>query len=49
MQRNDPEALREAEQRDQKLDSEYANLMAELGEDGPGARTVCPIYMDGTN
>ncbi|KAI8588260.1 hypothetical protein BDZ88DRAFT_444577 [Geranomyces variabilis] len=32
MQRNDPEALKEAEQRDQKLDSEYANLMAELGD-----------------
>ncbi|KAJ3186219.1 hypothetical protein HDU85_007659 [Gaertneriomyces sp. JEL0708] len=36
MQRNDPEAVRRAEQRDQKLDSEYANLMAELGEGGPG-------------
>ncbi|KAJ3006439.1 hypothetical protein HKX48_000121, partial [Thoreauomyces humboldtii] len=34
MQRNDPEALREAEQRDQKLDSEYANLMADIGGGG---------------
>ncbi|KAI9098034.1 hypothetical protein DFS34DRAFT_95154 [Phlyctochytrium arcticum] len=36
MQRNDPEMLRQADQRDEKLDSELANLMAELGEQGPG-------------
>ncbi|KAI8813988.1 hypothetical protein BJ742DRAFT_672249 [Cladochytrium replicatum] len=35
-QRNDPKALEEARQRDQKLDAEYASLIAEL--DGPGQR-----------
>ncbi|KAI8825281.1 uncharacterized protein EV422DRAFT_518222 [Fimicolochytrium jonesii] len=43
MQRNDPEALREAEQRDQKLDSEYANLMAELGDSSAGAAGAGPV------
>ncbi|CAJ0748159.1 7931_t:CDS:2, partial [Entrophospora sp. SA101] len=30
--RNNPEALQQAKQRDQRLDNEYLNLMAELGE-----------------
>ncbi|KAJ3285914.1 hypothetical protein HK104_009248, partial [Borealophlyctis nickersoniae] len=34
MQRHNPDAVREMAQRDEKLDSEYANLMAELGENG---------------
>ncbi|CAH1764235.1 1451_t:CDS:2, partial [Entrophospora sp. SA101] len=33
MERNNPEALQQANQREQRLDSEYLNLMAELGED----------------
>nr|CAG8446066.1 12715_t:CDS:2 [Entrophospora candida] len=32
MERNNPEALQQAKQRDQRLDNEYLNLMAELGE-----------------
>ncbi|KAJ9066234.1 hypothetical protein DSO57_1011563 [Entomophthora muscae] len=35
MQRNDPVALEKANQRNQQLDSEYSNLMKELGEDVP--------------
>ncbi|CAG8660918.1 7438_t:CDS:2, partial [Paraglomus occultum] len=31
MERNNPEALQQAKQRDQRLDSEYLNLMAEIG------------------
>ena len=48
MERNNPEALQQAKQRDQKLDSEYLSLMAELGENvdtsrnnEPGAKVVC--------
>ncbi|CAG8728242.1 26297_t:CDS:2 [Racocetra persica] len=39
MERNNPEALQQAKQRDQKLDSEYMNLMAELGENVDASRT----------
>ncbi|OZJ04483.1 hypothetical protein BZG36_02673 [Bifiguratus adelaidae] len=35
LQRNDPEAMARASERDQQLDSEYSNLMAELGESVP--------------
>ncbi|KAJ3090708.1 hypothetical protein HK102_002893 [Quaeritorhiza haematococci] len=35
MQRNNPEALEAAKEREEKLDSEYASLMAELGESMP--------------
>lgn len=48
MERNNPEALQQAKQRDQKLDSEYLSLMAELGENvessrsnDPGIKVVC--------
>ncbi|CAG8679270.1 12909_t:CDS:2, partial [Dentiscutata heterogama] len=39
MERNNPEALQQAKQRDQKLDSEYMSLMAELGENVDTSRT----------
>ncbi|KAI9474560.1 hypothetical protein LPJ78_003983 [Coemansia sp. RSA 989] len=35
VQRNDPAALQKARERDQQLNSEYLNLMAELGESVP--------------
>ncbi|KAJ1566314.1 hypothetical protein HK096_001797 [Nowakowskiella sp. JEL0078] len=35
MQRSNPEAVNAARQRDEQLDNEYANLMAELGESTP--------------
>ncbi|RUP38410.1 hypothetical protein BC936DRAFT_138398 [Jimgerdemannia flammicorona] len=35
LQRNNPEFVQQAKQRDQQLDSEYMNLMAELGEKVP--------------
>jgi len=34
-ERNNPEAAEKAQQRNQKIDSEYLNLMAELGEQVP--------------
>ncbi|KAG0211557.1 hypothetical protein BGX33_004241 [Mortierella sp. NVP41] len=34
-ERNNPEAAEKAQQRNQKIDSEYLNLMAELGEEVP--------------
>ncbi|KAL7748740.1 hypothetical protein RI367_005894 [Sorochytrium milnesiophthora] len=37
VQRKNPEAMREVRERDSKLDSEYANLMAELGAGPEGA------------
>lgn len=37
MQRNDPVALEKAKQKNLQLDSEYLNLMKELGEDVPAA------------
>ncbi|KAJ1551005.1 hypothetical protein HK096_003704 [Nowakowskiella sp. JEL0078] len=37
MQRSNPEAINAARQRDEQLDNEYANLMAELGESTAGA------------
>lgn len=36
-QRNNPEMTNQARERDSQLDSEYMNLMAELGESVPGA------------
>ncbi|KAJ2554740.1 hypothetical protein EV175_002488 [Coemansia sp. RSA 1933] len=41
--RHDPEALQRARERDQQLNSEYLNLMAELGESAPpGAKATEP-------
>lgn len=52
MERNNPEALQQAKQRDQKLDSEYLSLMAELGENvdaskanDPSIKTVSKIFV----
>jgi hypothetical protein len=42
MERNNPEALQQAKQRDQKLDSEYLSLMAELGENVDASRSNEP-------
>ncbi|KAK9767247.1 Branchpoint-bridging protein, variant 3 [Basidiobolus ranarum] len=43
IQRNNPEALEQARQRDQQLDHEYLSLMAELGENVPeGAAPARP-------
>lgn len=42
MERNNPEALQQAKQRDQKLDSEYLSLMAELGENVESSRSNDP-------
>ncbi|KAF9996715.1 hypothetical protein BGZ65_007700, partial [Modicella reniformis] len=41
-ERNNPEAAEMAQQRNQKIDSEYLNLMAELGEQVPTGRTAPP-------
>jgi splicing factor 1 len=38
-ERNNPEAAEKAQQRNQKIDSEYLNLMAELGEQVPAGMT----------
>lgn len=38
-ERNNPEAAEKAQQRNQKIDSEYLSLMAELGEQVPTGRT----------
>ncbi|KAF9169686.1 hypothetical protein BGX21_010118 [Mortierella sp. AD011] len=38
-ERNNPEAAEKAQQRNQKIDSEYLNLMAELGEQVPAGLT----------
>ncbi|KAF9362514.1 hypothetical protein BGX34_005988 [Mortierella sp. NVP85] len=38
-ERNNPEAAEQAQQRNQKIDSEYLSLMAELGEQVPSGRT----------
>ncbi|KAF9909959.1 hypothetical protein EC991_007764 [Linnemannia zychae] len=38
-ERNNPEAAEKAQQRNQKIDSEYLNLMAELGEQVPAGAT----------
>ncbi|KAF9923657.1 hypothetical protein FBU30_006272 [Linnemannia zychae] len=41
-ERNNPEAAEKAQQRNQKIDSEYLNLMAELGEQVPEGLTATP-------
>jgi splicing factor 1 len=51
LERNNPEFMQKAQEREQQLDSEYMNLMAELGEKvtdgeaGAGAK-VCTIYSE---
>jgi splicing factor 1 len=51
LQRNNPEFMQKAQEREQQLDSEYMNLMAELGEkvtDGdaaPGAKVCSILYI----
>lgn len=47
MQRNDPIALERANQRNQQLDSEYSNLMKELGEDVYTAEYGNPMTANG--
>ena len=47
-QRNNPEMVNQARERDSQLDSEYMNLMAELGESVPSTdanRTVSFVYI----
>ncbi|KAJ2961439.1 hypothetical protein NQZ79_g3230 [Umbelopsis isabellina] len=50
LQRNNPEFMQQAQEREQQLDSEYMNLMAELGEkvnDGDAtAKTERPPWAD---
>ncbi|GAB5590241.1 Branchpoint-bridging protein [Umbelopsis nana] len=52
LQRNNPEFMQKAQEREQQLDSEYMNLMAELGEKvtdgdaGAGAKTERPPWAD---
>ncbi|ORX81576.1 hypothetical protein K493DRAFT_241681, partial [Basidiobolus meristosporus CBS 931.73] len=46
IQRNNPEALEQARQRDQQLDHEYLSLMAELGEDVPEGSAAPKPYGD---
>ncbi|KAF9429335.1 hypothetical protein BGZ76_001446 [Entomortierella beljakovae] len=41
-ERNNPEAAERAQQRNQKIDSEYLNLMAELGEQVPAGLSGSP-------
>ncbi|CAG8496338.1 11997_t:CDS:2 [Diversispora eburnea] len=47
MERNNPEALQQAKQRDQKLDSEYLSLMAELGENVDASKANDPSVKTG--
>ncbi|KAH8548072.1 hypothetical protein BGW37DRAFT_508104 [Umbelopsis sp. PMI_123] len=52
LQRNNPEFMQKAQEREQQLDSEYMNLMAELGENvndgeaGAGVKAERPPWAD---
>lgn len=45
MQRNDPAALQAASKRDQSLDQEYAELMAELGQGNSNPLLAPPTFI----
>ncbi|KAG0327440.1 hypothetical protein BGZ99_007660 [Dissophora globulifera] len=45
-ERNNPEAAEKAQQRNQKVDSEYLNLMAELGEEVPAGMAASSVSTD---